>query len=338
MSQMRGTQSIEFDRAIYVSGFGAVVGKKEGEGPLGSCFDRIEVDPLCGCNTWEEAESRLQTEAARLAVKKAGLSMKEIRVIYAGDLLAQCVASTFGLASLERPLYGLFGACSTMGEALSMASMAVAGGYADPVLALTSSHFGAAEKEFRFPLDYGNQRPLSASWTVTGSGACVVTGKKGKVRITGLTTGKIVDFGLKDSQNMGACMAPAACDTISRNLADFQRQPEDYDRIITGDLGQVGQQILFDLMREEGWDICGQHMDCGREIFDPENQDTHAGGSGCGCAASVLAGYILPRIASGEWKRILFVPTGALMSKLSFYEGQSVPGIAHGVILEHEEG
>lgn len=338
MSQMTGTQSIRFDREIYINSYASVVGQKEGEGPLGAQFDQVEEDPLYGCNTWEEAESRFQTEAARRAVAKAGLSMEEIRLIYAGDLLAQCSASTFGISSLERPLYGLFGACSTMGEALSMASMAVAGGYADPVLALTSSHFGSAEKEFRFPLDYGSQRPLSASWTVTGSGACVVGTKKGKVRIAGLTTGKIVDYGLKDSQNMGACMAPAACDTISRNLADFGWQPGAYDRIVTGDLGFVGQQILFDLLEQEGWDIRGQHMDCGMMIFDPASQDTHAGGSGCGCSASVLAAELLPRLAAGEWKRLLFVPTGALMSKVSFYEGQSVPGIAHGVILEHVEG
>lgn len=337
MSQMVGTQSIRFDREIYISGYGAVVGKKEGEGPLGKEFDWVEEDPLCGCGTWEEAESSLQTRAAVLAAKKAGIPMEKIRLIYAGDLLAQCSASTFGLASLERPLYGLFGACSTMGEALSLASMAVAGGYADPVLALTSSHFGAAEKEFRFPLDYGSQRPLSATWTVTGSGACVLGRKKGKVRIAGLTTGKIVDYGLKDSQNMGACMAPAACDTISRHLADFRRSPGDYDRIVTGDLGRVGQQILFDLLEQEGWGIRKQHLDCGMMIFDPETQDTHAGGSGCGCSASVLAAVLLPKLASGEWRRLLFVPTGALMSKVSFYEGQSVPGIAHGVVLEHVE-
>lgn len=338
MSQMTGTQSIRFDREIYVNSYASVVGKKEGEGPLGAQFDQVEEDPLFGCSTWEEAESRFQTEAARRAVKKAGLSMEEIRLIYAGDLLAQCAASTFGIANLERPLYGLFGACSTMGEALSMASMAVAGGYADPVLALTSSHFCSAEKEFRFPLDYGSQRPLSATWTVTGSGACVVGTRKSHVRITGLTTGKIVDYGLKDSQNMGACMAPAACDTISRNLADFGKKPEDYDRIITGDLGCVGQQILFDLLEQEGWNIRNQHLDCGMMIFDPEKQDTHAGGSGCGCSASVLAADLLPKVSGGEWKRILFVPTGALMSKVSFYEGQSVPGIAHAVILEHVEG
>ena len=203
------------------------------------------------------------------------------------------------------------------------------------MLVVTSSHFGSAEKEFRFPLSYANQRPLSAQWTVTGSGAFIVGKNRSHVRITGVTVGKIVDYGLKDSQNMGACMAPAACDTIIQNLEDFERKEEDYDRIITGDLGYVGQSILFDLMREKEYDIKERHMDCGMTIFDQSRQDTHAGGSGCGCAAATLSAYILPAIASGEWKKVLFVPTGALMSTASYNEGASVPGIAHGIVLEH---
>lgn len=212
--------------------------------------------------------------------------------------------------------------------------MMVAGGYGDRVLAVTSSHFATAEKEFRFPLGYGSQRPLSASWTVTGSGACVVGKDRGLVKITGLTTGKVTDYGLKDSQNMGACMAPAACSTIAQHLMDFGREPEDYDKIITGDLGYVGQQILLDMMEQQGYRMGNVHEDCGILIYDRETQDTHSGGSGCGCSASVLAGYILPKIIRGEWKKVLFVPTGALMSKVSFYEGSSVPGIAQAVILE----
>ena len=221
-----------------------------------------------------------------------------------------------------------------MGESLALGAMAVSAGYGEHVLALTSSHFGSAEKEFRFPLEYGNQRPLSATWTVTGSGACVLGTSGGKAKITGITTGKIVDYGFKDSQNMGACMAPAACDTIYQNLMDFDRLPKDYDKIITGDLGSVGQRILFDLLAEKGFDISEQHMDCGIEIYDSQTQDTHAGGSGCGCAATVFASYILPQLALRKWKRILFVPTGPLLSKVSFNEGQSVPGIAHAVVVE----
>lgn len=332
--QMLGKQSMIFEKPVFVQGWGSVVGKKEGEGPMGACFDRIEEDPALGAANWEEAESRLQLLAVRQAVEKAGISIEEIRMIFAGDLLAQSIASSFGIGQLERPVYGLFGACSTMGEALSLAALTAAAGAGEHVLALTSSHFATAEKEFRFPLEYGSQRPLSASWTVTGSGACVVGGGTGPVKITGVTTGKITDYGLKDSQNMGACMAPAACSTISTHLRDFSRNPEDYDCIITGDLGYVGQQILLDLMEKEGFRIGKLHEDCGIRIFDRKTQDTHAGGSGCGCAASLLAGWILPQLAGGQWKRVLFVPTGALMSRVSFYEGKSVPGIAQAVVLE----
>lgn len=336
MGKFIGSQSIQFDKSVYILGAGSIVGKKEGDGPLGKYFDKIgQEDGLFGCRSWEEAESTLQKEALSIAVSKTGIAQDDLRLIYAGDLLAQTIASSFGIMGFHRPVYGLYGACATMGEALSLASMAVAGEFGEYVGAVTSSHFGSAEKEFRFPLGYGNQRPLSATWTVTGSGACILGTRRSHVRITGITTGKIVDFGLKDSLNMGACMAPAACSTIEANLKDFGRVPEDYDKIITGDLGEVGQRIFFDLMEKQGISIEGRHMDCGIEIFDKETQDTHAGGSGCGCSAVTFASYILPKIAKGEWKRILFVPTGALLSKVSYNEGKSVPGIAQAVVVEH---
>lgn len=338
MSQMMGAQSVCFENPVSILGAAAGVGQKEGEGPLGTYFDMVCQDPMMGCKSWEEAESTLQKEAAQLAMAKANLDKQRIRMIFAGDLLAQSIASSFGIMDFRIPVYGLYGACSTMGEALSLGAMAVAGGYGDYVLSLTSSHFASAEKEFRFPLAYGNQRPLSASWTVTGSGACVLGKDGGKAEITGVTTGKIIDNGLKDSMNMGACMATAASDTIYHNLMDFQRTPKEYDKIITGDLGSIGQKILWDVLGERGIDISDCHMDCGIEIFDEEKQDTHAGGSGCGCAASVFAAYILPKIESGEWKRVLFVPTGALLSKVSFSEGNSVPGIAHAVVVEAKGG
>ncbi|MEG0109061.1 MAG: stage V sporulation protein AD, partial [Lachnospiraceae bacterium] len=224
----------------------------------------------------------------------------------------------------------------TSGEAIALGAMAVAGNYGAHMLAVTSSHFGSAEKEFRFPLGYANQRPLSAHWTVTGSGAFIIGTRRSHIRITGVTVGKIVDYGWKDSQNMGACMAPAAADTILQNFADFAYTEQDYDRIITGDLGYIGQTILLDLLQKQGRHMKHQHMDCGVEIFDQKTQDTHAGGSGCGCAAVTLASFILPKIETGEWKKILFVPTGALMSTVSYNEGKSIPGIAHGIILEHE--
>ena len=346
-----GTSSISFQNPVFIQSCASVVSRKEGEGPLGAYFDTICEDPMFGTDTWEAAESTLQKQAALLAIKKNGLTCSDIQLLFAGDLLAQTSASSFGTADLKIPFYGLFGACSTMGESLSLGSMCIDGGYGKYILCATSSHFASAEKEFRFPLAYGNQRPLSATWTVTGSGACVLSGTlpipeipektdplisaEGCVQITGLTTGKLIDFGLKDSLNMGGCMAPAACDTIYRNFCDFGRTPDDYDAIFTGDLGAVGKRILLDLLKEKGYDIESIYQDCGLLIFDGETQDTHSGGSGCGCSASVLAAYILPELAKGTWKKVLFVPTGALLSKTSFNEGDSIPGIAHAVVLEH---
>ena len=332
---LKGKQSILFDEPPYLISSGSVVGKKEGEGPLGQLFDLVEEENLFGKDTWEEAESEMQKEACLMALGKAKLDPHEVRYLFGGDLLRQGIATSMGLEELHIPLFGLYGACSTSGEALALSSMSVAAGYGEYILAVTSSHFGSAEKEFRFPLAYANQRPPSSQWTVTGSGAFLVGRQKANVRVAGVTIGKIVDYGLKDSQNMGACMAPAACDTIIQNLSDFGYKSSDYDRIITGDLGYVGQSILFDLMRKQGKDIKENHMDCGMLIFDQQKQKTNAGGSGCGCAAVTLSAYILPKIASGEWKHVLFVPTGALMSTVSYNEGESVPGIAHGIVLEH---
>ncbi|MCD7765566.1 MAG: stage V sporulation protein AD [Lachnospiraceae bacterium] len=335
INQMAGSRSIEFQNAPYIISAASIVGPKEEEGPLGGLFDLAAPEAEFGEDTWEKAESTMQKEALQTAIGKAQLETCQVRYLFGGDLLAQLIATSFGNGDTEIPLFGLYGACSTCGESLMLAAMTVAGGYADYAAAVTSSHFGSAEKEFRFPLGHGNQRPLSASWTVTGSGAFVLSSRSGRVRVRGATPGRIVDMGVRDNMNMGACMAPAAGDTICRNLEDFHLQPKDYDQIITGDLGYIGQHILFDLMKERGLDISNRHMDCGIEIYDKEKQDTHAGGSGCGCSAVVLASYILPKLESGEWKRVLFVPTGALLSKVSFNEGQTVPGIAHAVILEH---
>lgn len=334
MNQM-GQQSIQFETAPHIISHASIVGKKEGEGPLGNKFDLVCEDPMFGEKTWEAAESTLQKEAAQTALGKAQMLPTQIRYLFGGDLLGQLIATSFGVADFNIPMFGLYGACSTCGESLALGAMSINAGYADHVMAITSSHFGSAEKQFRFPLEYGNQRPLAATWTVTGSGAFILGKKGGHARITGVTPGKIVDFGVKDSMNMGACMAPAACDTIYQNMMDFNRQPEDYDKIVTGDLGYVGQRILIDMLKEKGFDISNVHTDCGIEIFDQETQDTHAGGSGCGCAAVTLSASFLPKIEKGAYKRVLFVPTGALLSTVSFNEGQSVPGIAHGVVIEH---
>lgn len=332
-----GSTSMKFPVPVFITESASVVGKKEGEGPLGDLFDQVGDDEKFGCNTWEEAESSLQRDALYLALKKAKMKPEDVRYVFAGDLLGQSIASSFGLMQFERPLFGLYGACSTCGLSLSLGAMTISGGFADRVACVTSSHFASAEKEFRYPLSYGNQRPLSATWTVTGSGAFLLSNAshpRARAVISGITPGRVIDYGMKDSMNMGACMAPAAADTIARNLEDFGRKPEDYDQIITGDLGKVGSRALIDLLAERNIEIERVHMDCGLKIFDCEAQDTHSGGSGCGCAATVLSSYILKKLEEGEWNRVLFVPTGALLSKTSFNEGQNVPGIAHGVILE----
>lgn len=338
-SMRLGRSSVKYDKDVYILNSASIVGSKEGDGPLGLLFDLVGNDDMFGCNSWEDAESSLQKEAVHMALEKAATKAEEVSFIFAGDLLGQSIATSFGIASYKIPLLGVYGACSTCGETLAMGGMCVAGGSADKVICVTSSHFASAEKEFRFPLEYGNQRPLCETWTVTGSGAFVLGSSKpkdGKVRakIAGVTIGKIVDYGLKDSMNMGPCMAPAAADTIAAHFIDWDSHPEDYDKIITGDLGKVGQTVLFDLLKAKGIDISDRHMDCGIEIFDPVRQDTHAGGSGCGCAAVTLSAYILKQLEEGNWKKVLFVPTGALLSKTSFNEGKSVPGIAHAVVIE----
>ena len=340
MNQKLGRASVRLERPVYILNSASVVGTKEGQGPLGLLFDKVGQDDMFGCKTWEEAESTLQKEAVGLALEKAGLRPEDISYIFAGDLLGQSMATSFGISSYQIPLLGVYGACSTCGESLALGAMSIAGGFADKVACVTSSHFASAEKEFRFPLDYGSQRPLSATWTVTGSGAFVLSdepeggGRKARARISAMTVGKVVDYGLKDSMNMGACMAPAAASTLEQHFTDFAGQPEGYDKIITGDLGKVGQRVLIDLLRKKGIDISDQHMDCGLEIYDAASQDTHAGGSGCGCSAVTLSAYILKQLEEGNWKKVLFIPTGALLSKTSFNEGMSVPGIAHALVIE----
>lgn len=333
-----GRSSVSIPMAAYISGSGCIAGSKEAEGPLANEIDCVSLDDKFGMETWEAAESHLQKEAVRIVLEKTKADKREIRYLFAGDLLGQSMASSFGLLDYEIPLFGLFGACSTCGESLSLGAMAVGTGLASKVICVTSSHFASAEKEFRFPLEYGAQRPKSATWTVTGSGAFLLMGDRttaALAKITGITTGRIVDLGVKDNSNMGCAMAPAAADTIRQHMEDFGRTPQHFDRIITGDLGQVGSQALCDLLAAKGIDIADRHMDCGTTIFDIEQQDVGSGGSGCGCAAVTLAAHILPRVKSGEWQRVLFVPTGALLSKTSFNEGLAVPGIAHAVVLEH---
>ena len=315
----------------------AIAGKKEGEGPLRRDFDTIIDDDLFGEETWEKAESRFQYEAASTALKKAGLTPSQVDISLGGDLLNQIMAASMAAREMHIPFLGLYGACSTMAESLILGSLLVDGGYARHALCTVSSHFCSAERQYRFPLEYGCQRPPTAQWTVTGAGSTVLSCDEtlpAVCRATHATIGRIVDMAVKDANNMGAAMAPAAADTLARHLADTGRTPADYDLIISGDLGRVGHDVLLALMQERGVPLDpARYIDCGLEIFSGE-QDTHCGGSGCGCSAVVLNGHILRRIREGELKRVLFMATGALLSPTTSQQGESIPGIAHAIALE----
>ncbi|MDD6283826.1 MAG: stage V sporulation protein AD [Firmicutes bacterium] len=328
MAKRIGGRTVRLDKGIGVVGYGSVVGQKEGSGPLGNLFDEVVDDskPLDG--SWEKSESALQSAALTRALGRAGLNADGVDMIFAGDLLNQCIGSTFGLRSYGIPFAGLFGACSTMALSMMMAAISVESGAAQKAAAVTSSHFCTAERQFRTPLEYGGQRTPTAQWTTTAAGA-VVLGVGGRVSVSDICMGKIVDLGQSDANNMGAAMAPAACDTIVSYMRDTGTSPDDYDAVFTGDLGSVGSELLLELVTAEGYTLDSKHLDCGKMIFDIERQDVHAGGSGCGCAASVLCAHILPMLESGRYKNVLFCPTGALMSTTSGQQGESVPGIAH---------
>lgn len=319
-----------------IHSYASIAGKKEGEGPLSQCFDRIEEDSYFGQDTWEKAESELQKQAVELAVSKSNLKPEDIDFMFAGDLLNQCIGTTFGLRDLNIPLLGIYGACSTMAEGILLASIMTDSGLGGNVVAVTSSHFCTAERQFRLPLSYGGQRTPTAQWTCTASGAVVVTPKTAPPYVRGVTIGKIIDMGITDANNMGAAMAPAAAYTIKTFLQDTKMKPTDFDYIVTGDLGEVGSDLLVDLLKKENIDIADNHKDCGKMIFDPKTQDVHAGGSGCGCSASTLCGYFLPKVKTGEIKDMLFIATGALMSPTATQQGESIPSIAHLVHISNK--
>lgn len=322
-----------------IKSFASIVGKKEGEGPLGDCFDKIDSDSYFGQETWEKAESELQRQTVELSITKAKLKNKDIDFMFAGDLLNQCIGTTYGLRDLNIPLLGIYGACSTMAEGLLLSSIMTDNGLGGNIVAVTSSHFCTAERQFRLPLSYGGQRTPTAQWTCTASGAMVITPTEKPPYVRGVTIGKIVDLGITDANNMGAAMAPAAAYTISTFLKDTGKKPSDFDCIVTGDLGYVGSDLLIQLMREEyDIDISNVHKDCGKMIFNADEQDVHAGGSGCGCSASVLCGYFLPKLQSGEINNILFIATGALMSTTASQQGESIPSIAHLVHISNKKG
>lgn len=339
-SQNKRKRCIKLAQPIYVEQSASVVGPKEGTSYFREGFDQVSQDPFLGKNSWEEAESELQNRALTILLDKSGITQEEVDCVFSGDLLSQSTASSYGLLSFGIPNYGIYGACSNCGATLALGAVFLSAGYGKKAVAMTSSHFGSAEKEFRFPLGYGAQRPLSATWTVTGCGAFLLSNEKkpeNRVYISHVLMGEIVDAGLKDAQNMGACMAPAAALTISSALKELPYTIEDYDQIITGDLGEVGSTALYDLLNMMGYDISEKHSDCGLLIYDREREDVHAGGSGCGCSAAMLSAYVLEKLKAGEWKRVMFVPTGALLSKLRSEEGMTIPAIAHGVIMERCE-
>ncbi len=337
MSQTKRRQSFLFQSPPVLESYGSVGGKKEAEGPLGTYFDETNLDTHFGEATWEKAETKMQQLALGHALKKASLTQAQIDLAFSGDLLNQCIGSSFSLRDTGIPMLGLYGACSTMAEGLLLAAMAVDGGFASRALAMTSSHFASSERQYRFPLGYGGQRTPTAQWTVTGAG-CVILGKgPGMVYVRGATVGHIVDLGITDANNMGAAMAPAAIDTLQTHFRELGRSPQDYDLIVSGDLGQIGKTIVSQQMKKDGFDLGERYQDCGELIFDREHQDVHAGGSGCGCSAAVLCAKLLRQLETGKIQNLLFCGTGALLSPVATNQGESVPGICHAVWLSREK-
>ena len=329
MAQRQKQGTLIFSKQPRILGHGAVAGKKEGEGPLACEFDKVFSDDTLGEPTWEKAESRLVTEAFTIAMQKAGLSPADLHAVFAGDLLNQCIASTFGLREFSLPFLGQFGACSTMAQTLLSAAVFLESGAAERCAAVTSSHFCTAERQFRFPLEYGGQRTPTSQWTATAAGAAIVgTATKG-ARIADGCIGRVVDMEITDMNNMGAAMAPAAADTLIRYFNDTDTTPDDYSQIVTGDLSAIGAALLRQLLKKEGYDLGDRYTDCGILLYDRQKQDTHAGGSGCGCSAGVLCGHLLNRFDRGELSDLLFIGTGALMSPTSCQQGESIPGVAH---------
>ncbi len=336
MEKRLGKQTVKFSKAVSLLSAAAVAGQKEAEGPLAAHFDIVMENAEWGEDTWEKAESKMQKSAVGRALEKAKVDAKDIKYIFAGDLLNQCIGSTFGLMAFDIPFLGVYGACSTMAETMGLAAMSIDGGYSDLSVAVTSSHFCTAERQYRNPLEYGGQRTPTAQWTVTGSGAVVLSENGEGPYVTHFTSGKVMDLGVKDANNMGAAMAPAAADTLAAHFEDTGRKPDFYDLIVSGDLGTVGKSIIVDLMGEKGFDMGENYDDCGCMIFDIRKQDMHAGGSGCGCGAITLCGYIMDKIRAGELKNVLFMGTGALLSPTSTLQGESIPSVAHAVAISAE--
>ncbi len=328
-----GRQTVALAAPPSVVSFANIGGKFEGNGPLADSFDELNEDSFFGQKTWEQGESVMQKRVLENALKKAGLESKQLDYILAGDLLNQCIGSSFALRDFGIPFYGLYGACSTMGESLSLAALLIDGGFAERCAALTSSHFCTAERQYRMPVPYGSQRPPAAQWTATAAGCTILAAEGPGPYVTHVTCGTIEDLGICDANNMGAAMAPAAYKTLTALFRETHTTPRDYDLILTGDLGELGHAIVLDFFRRDGLDLTGNYFDCGMLLYDRKNQDMHAGASGCGCSAAVLNGYVLSGMRAGRWKRVVFAPTGALLSPTSSFQGESIPGICHAVCL-----
>ena len=329
-----GKQTLQLDNKPSILNTASIVGPKEMNGPLAKYFDKCVEDEFWGESSWEKAESKFIKETVNTALGKADISSQDIDYVFAGDLLNQCISSSFGIRDSNMPFFGLFGACSTFVEGLCLGSVFMDSGACKNILCATSSHFCSAEKQFRFPLELGNQRTPTSQWTVTGSGAAVLGKKDSGPYITHITPGMIVDLGIKDANNMGAAMAPAALSTLCAHFEDTGRTPDYYDAIITGDLGYLGKEILIDLAKTKGYDIASNYNDCGVLIFDKKKQDTHSGGSGCACIATVFSGYLYKMMLEGNIKKLLLIATGALTNATTSQQGESIPGIAHAVSIE----
>ena len=330
-----GKQTIKFNTPPTITEASSIVGPKEAQGPLAKYFDQCLEDEFWGEKTWEKAESKIIKENVNTLIFKSGIPIDQIDYCFAGDLLNQCISSSFGLRDINLPFFGVFGACSTFVESMCLGSVFIEGGGAKNVVCATSSHFCSAEKQFRFPLELGNQRTPTAQWTVTGSGAALLSSSGSGPYITNITPGKIIDMGIKDANNMGAAMAPAAFDTLITHLQDTCRKPSYYDLIITGDLGYIGKDILTELAETKGYNIKNNYNDCGVLIFDKNEQDTHSGGSGCACVATTFSGYLYKQLKSRKINKILLIATGALMNATSSQQGESIPGIAHAISIEN---
>ena len=328
-----GKQTIKFNNPPTIVDCASIVGPKEAQGPLSKYFDQTLDDEFWGEKTWEKAESKIIKETVNTVISKSGIPSTQIDCMFAGDLLNQCISSSFGLRELNIPFFGVFGACSTFVESLSLGAIC-AESFANNVLCATSSHFCSAEKQFRFPLELGNQRPPTSQWTVTGAGSAILSKNGDGPYITYVTPGKIVDFGIKDGNNMGAAMAPSFADTLMTHLLDTGRSPSYYDAIISGDLGYIGKNIAIDILKSNGYNIKNNYNDCGVLIFDKESQDTHSGGSGCACCGTVFSGYLFKQLKSRKMKRLLLIATGALMNSTTSQQGETIPGIAHAISIE----